>query len=70
MQGEHELENDAPSLQTTTIGTSLYAIYADLAAALRNGSRPASTGENALRNAVIVDAIRQSVDRSGAMIML
>lgn len=70
MQGEYELENDAPSIETTTIGASLYALYDDLAAALRDGSLPASTGENALRNAAVVDAIRQSAECSGTLITL
>jgi predicted dehydrogenase len=70
MQGEHELENDAPAVETTSIGTSLYALYDDLARALRDEVVPASTAENAMRNAVVVDAIRQSAAAGGAPMAL
>ena len=69
MAGERELTNDAPSVETTTIGESFYAIYDDLWQHLEDRAAPlASPGENALRCAVVVDAIRESLSRKGEMV--
>jgi predicted dehydrogenase len=57
MQGERELLNDAAAAETTTIGEAFRALYDDLAEALSAGRAPASTGENALATARVVDAI-------------
>jgi predicted dehydrogenase len=65
MAGEHELANDAPAVETTTIGDSLYAVYDNLWRHLDGAEPLASTGANALRCAAIVDAIRTSLDRRG-----
>lgn len=70
MQGEQELANDAQVVESTSIGMSLYALYDDLSAALRSGIRPVSSAENAIRNAAVVDAIRSSSERSGALVAL
>jgi predicted dehydrogenase len=69
MSGERELVNDAPTVTTTTIGESFYAVYQDLYDYL-GGTRAelASPGENARRCAVVVDAVRASLAAGGAVV--
>jgi len=52
--GAHELVNDAPETETTTMGEALHAIYDDLAEALTQGRTPASTLHSALATARVV----------------
>lgn len=65
MTGEHELANDEPAVETTTIGDSLYAVYDNLWRHLDGVEPLASTGANAVRCAAIVDAILASLARRG-----
>lgn len=52
--GARELAGDAPEVETTTMGEALYAIYDDLAEALRSGGAPVSPLSSALATARVV----------------
>ncbi len=65
MTGKHELANDAPAMEKTTIGDSFYAVYDNLWRHLDGVEPLASSGANALRCAAIVEAVRASLARRG-----
>ncbi len=60
MSDTQEIASDAPTFETTTIGTAFRAVYDDLAAALTEHRAPVSTGASALVTARIVAAVRRS----------
>lgn len=61
----HEILHDATVFQTTSLGTSAYAVYDDLANALRTASAPACTGEDALGTHIVIEAILHSAAQGG-----
>ncbi|MBO6783434.1 MAG: Gfo/Idh/MocA family oxidoreductase, partial [Alphaproteobacteria bacterium] len=60
MSGEREIANDAPDWETSSIGSAFRAVYDDAIAALAAHRDPASTGENALATARVIEAVRRS----------
>ncbi|MEK6744855.1 MAG: Gfo/Idh/MocA family oxidoreductase [Nitrospirota bacterium] len=60
MQDQREVASDQPERVASTVGTALYRMYDNLAAALRSGQKLWSPGESALRTAETVQAIIDS----------
>lgn len=68
MQGEREVDSDAAVEVPSTVGHAFYALYTDLADALREGTSPCSPGESALRTARVVQAVLDSAASGGAAV--
>ncbi|HEX2188391.1 MAG TPA: Gfo/Idh/MocA family oxidoreductase [Longimicrobiaceae bacterium] len=60
MQGEWEVDSDAGVELPSTVGRAFYALYDDLADALRRGTAPCSPGGSALQTARVVQAVLDS----------
>ncbi|HEV2145973.1 MAG TPA: Gfo/Idh/MocA family oxidoreductase [Longimicrobiaceae bacterium] len=70
MQGEREVDSDCPVEVPSTVGHAFYALYDDLAEALRRGTPLCSPGESALRTARVVQAVLDSSARGGAPVRI
>lgn len=70
MQGEREVDSDAAVEVPSTVGHAFYALYTDLADALRGGTALCSPGESALRTARVVQAVLDSAARGGAPVRM
>lgn len=60
MSGEREVDHDLPYKKNSAAGYALYALYSNLAAALKGQERLWSSGHSALRTSQILEAIRLS----------
>jgi predicted dehydrogenase len=64
-QGERELIHDAATVGLSGLGSALYGMYDNLAAALENGAPLFCSGDDALCSAAVIDAIRRSAAGGG-----
>jgi predicted dehydrogenase len=60
--GAQEIAADAPERLSATVSDALYRVYDNLAAALRGEQGLMSSGESAWQTALVLDAIRRSVE--------
>ncbi len=70
MQGESEIASDRPRELRSTVGTALYHMYTNLAAALGGKQALWSSGPSALQTERVVGAIRASAHRRGETVVV
>jgi predicted dehydrogenase len=69
LEGEREIDSETPSVLQSTVGHAFYHMYSNLADAIHEQADLWSPGESALRTGRVVEAVCESQQKDGSLVV-